>query len=145
MTLEEIKQNFPSIVEINVAWGEMDAAQHVNNIVYLRYSEIGRITFFEKMGFTVNTAKENNNIGPILAEISCKYKYPVTYPDQVIVASRVLEESFDEYSFWVEQWVFSKKANRLAAEIRAKIVGYDYTNLKKAAILQDLKSKLIGG
>ena len=41
---------YPVIIEIPVAWGEMDAFQHVNNIVYFRYFESARITYFERTG-----------------------------------------------------------------------------------------------
>jgi acyl-CoA thioester hydrolase len=32
-----ILEDYPVIVEFPVAWGEMDAMGHVNNIVYFRY------------------------------------------------------------------------------------------------------------
>jgi acyl-CoA thioester hydrolase len=28
---------FPVIVELDVAWGDMDSYAHVNNVVYFRY------------------------------------------------------------------------------------------------------------
>ncbi len=145
MTIQDILKDYPSVVELSVAWGEMDAAQHVNNIVYLRYSEIGRISYFEKAGFRVNTTKGEDNIGPILAEISCKYKYPVTYPDKIYVATRILNDSFDEYSFHAEQLIISHKAERIAAEVRSKLVCYDYHLLKKVAIPLELKERFIRG
>ena len=35
--------DYPVVIEIPVAWGEMDAYGHVNNIVYFRYFESARI------------------------------------------------------------------------------------------------------
>lgn len=32
----ELLKDYPVVVSIPVAWGEMDALQHVNNIVYFR-------------------------------------------------------------------------------------------------------------
>ncbi|MCB1050236.1 MAG: acyl-CoA thioesterase, partial [Acidobacteria bacterium] len=34
---------YPHRVEIELAWGDMDAFQHVNNTVYLRFFETSRI------------------------------------------------------------------------------------------------------
>ena len=34
---------YPVRIEVPVAWGEMDAFGHVNNVVYFRYFESARI------------------------------------------------------------------------------------------------------
>lgn len=36
---------WPSVVSIPVAWGEMDALGHVNNVAYFRYFETARVAF----------------------------------------------------------------------------------------------------
>ena len=36
-------ENYPVVIEIPVAWGDMDAFQHVNNVAYFRYFESARI------------------------------------------------------------------------------------------------------
>ncbi|HLP84719.1 MAG TPA: acyl-CoA thioesterase, partial [Phycisphaerales bacterium] len=36
-------------IEIPVAWGEMDALGHVNNVVYFRYLESSRIAFIRSL------------------------------------------------------------------------------------------------
>jgi acyl-CoA thioester hydrolase len=35
--MRELLAGYPVILDIPVAWGEMDALRHVNNIVYFRY------------------------------------------------------------------------------------------------------------
>lgn len=52
-------------IEIPVAWGEMDAYGHVNNIVYLRWFESCRMAYFRRSG--VIDRVEGEGIGPILA------------------------------------------------------------------------------
>ncbi len=49
--MQEILKHYSVIIETPVAWGEMDAFQHVNNIVYFRYFESVRIAYFEKIGY----------------------------------------------------------------------------------------------
>jgi methylphosphotriester-DNA--protein-cysteine methyltransferase len=37
-------------ISIPVAWGDMDAYQHVNNAMYARWIESARIAFFTRVG-----------------------------------------------------------------------------------------------
>ena len=48
--MQDLLADYPMILEIPVAWGEMDAFQHVNNIIYLRYAESARIVYLERAG-----------------------------------------------------------------------------------------------
>lgn len=141
--MEKSLDKYPHHCEIEVAWGEMDAALHVNNTIYLRYSETARIKYFDAVQFTVDTQNPDNRLGPILAEAQCKYKFPLTHPDTVTVATRLAPDSIDEFSFWIEQLVFSQKAQRIAAEIRTRIVCYDYQSKRKAAIPDNLKQRIL--
>ncbi len=50
-TWQELLRGFPSVVAVPVLWGDMDAFQHVNNTVYFRYFETGRIAYFQQIGF----------------------------------------------------------------------------------------------
>lgn len=142
--LKKILENYDATIELPVLWGEMDAAQHVNNAIYLRYSEAGRIAYFKTMNFEVNVAASGEaSIGPILAEINCRYKMPLTFPDTISIATRVDITSVDEYSFWTEQIVVSHKYERVAAEIRAKLVSYNYSTLQKTPIPAFFRDKII--
>ena len=141
--MQELLSGYTSFLELPVTWGDMDAAQHVNNVVYLRYSESGRIAYFENLGFKVDVNNVENPVGPILAEISCKYKTPLTYPDKVTVASRVKQDSIAEFSFEMEQIIVSHKLQRVAAQVTAKLVSYNYQTLKKAP-LPDYLRKAMG-
>lgn len=138
--VQDLLKDYPSYVEIPVQWGDMDAMQHVNNIMYLRYMESSRIKFFTdvlKIGFSPD------GVGAILAEVHCKYKFPLTYPDTVIAASRILPESMDEYSVKIQHTIVSIKHQRVAAEGIARIVFYDYLEKKKAMIPEAVKMRLL--
>lgn len=141
--MEELLKNYHSFLELPVVWGEMDAALHVNNTVYLRYSESARIDYFLKLNFTVNAGVEGDPVGPILAEVNCKYKAPLTFPDTVTVATRIRPGSVDEFSFVMEQIIVSHKLKRIAAEVSARLVSYDYRKLQKAPLTDALKALLM--
>ena len=42
---------YPVIVDLPVAWGEMDFYRHVNNVVYFRYFENARLEYFRRLGW----------------------------------------------------------------------------------------------
>ncbi len=128
--MHESIKDFRSVIEIPVAWGDMDAAQHVNNTVYLRYGETSRIEFLRACGIDFDI----KGSGLILAEINCKYKFPLTFPDKVWVATRPILDTIDDHSFWTEQILISQKHNRISAILQAKLVYYDFLQLKKSVL-----------
>jgi acyl-CoA thioester hydrolase len=139
--MTELLKDYACIVEQQVQWGDMDAAKHVNNTVYLRYFETVRIEFFEQMNFMDFTGEQG--VGPIVAEISCKYKVPLTFPDSISITARILPESITEYGFIMQHLVYSHSLQRVAAEGTSRIVCYDYKNRTKALIPAHLKNKML--
>ena len=64
--------SFPVRLEIPVAWGEMDAMGHVNNIVYLRWFECARIAYFERVGWLAGGRVRG--VGPILHSTQARFR-----------------------------------------------------------------------
>jgi len=130
---------FPINLEVDVQWGDMDAAQHVNNTVYLRWTESSRIDFFIKLGYGISP--KDGEAGFILGFQDCKYIFPVTFPDTVIIGARVVEIGKDRIFF--QSQVFSKKHKCLAAISNQTIVTYDYSTLQKVDVPDQLKNKIL--
>lgn len=135
---QELLAEYPTVIETPVAWGEMDAFGHVNNIVYLRYFESARIAYFETLG-TLETMTATG-IGPILAETRCRYKLPLTYPDTVAVGARIAELAADR--FLMHYRVVSHRHARVAAEGDGRIVSYDYNARTKAPLPQTIVDRI---
>ncbi len=74
--MESLLEGFSVVTEIPVAWGEMDALNHVNNAVYFRYFETARLDYFSHISLMEDMAV--TNIGPVLGETYCRYRLPVT-------------------------------------------------------------------
>ncbi|MCS6827855.1 MAG: acyl-CoA thioesterase [Caldilinea sp.] len=129
---------FPVVIELPVAWGEMDAFQHVNNVMYFRYFESGRIAYFERAGLMEEMAE--SGIGPILASASCKFKFPLTYPDRVLVGTRVGEIGSDR--FVMRFRIVSTRHNRIAAEGDGVIVSYNYRTKQKAELPAAMRNRI---
>jgi acyl-CoA thioester hydrolase len=131
-------QGFPVQIEIPVAWGEMDAFGHVNNIVYFRYFESARIACFNRLEYM--DVMRARGIGPILAATDCRFRLPLEYPDTVTAAARVTE--IGENDFVMRYLVFSHRHQRVAAEGSSRIVNYDYENKCKSPLSQELRERL---
>ena len=87
---------FPVELSCPVAWGQMDAFEHVNNVVYFRYFEDARIAYFRQVGML--EYMESAGEGPILASTQCRFRIPLTYPDQVTIGACVREMGPDRFN-----------------------------------------------
>lgn len=128
--MHDLLAGYPVVIEIPVAWGEMDAFQHVNNIVYFRYFESGRIAYFQHLGW-MDTAR-GDEIGPILASVSCRFKFPLTFPDRILVGTRV--DTIGDDRFTMHHRVVSTRHGRVAADGEGVIVAYNYRDNRKASL-----------
>ena len=139
--MEEIGQlleKFPVVIEIPVAWGEMDSMGHVNNIVYFRYFETARMNYLERIGFLEEMNRAG--IGPILASTRCDFRKPLIFPDKISVGIRggVIEAD----RFVTHYRVVSHKLGKVAAEGDGLVVCYDYQNKKRADLPHQIRQAI---
>ena len=132
--MDDMLKDYPVITEIPVAWGEMDALNHVNNVVYFRYFETARIDYFNKVALMAEM--KQTGVGPILSETTCRYKLPVTFPDTLYVGSRISEIKADRFTMTYE--IVSKKLGRTTTVGRAEVVMFDFKTNEKAKLSQHL-------
>lgn len=137
--MNELIRSYPVVVETPIAWGDMDAFQHVNNTVYFKHFESARIAYFAKINFL--EVMNKTGIGPILASTQCHYKIPLTYPDVVSVGARVFDIEKDR--FVMEYIVISHKFKKTAALGEGVLVTFDYQKNKKALIPDEIKKRII--
>jgi acyl-CoA thioester hydrolase len=136
--MKELLETCPVVIEIPVAWGEMDALRHVNNIVYFRYFESVRMAYFQRLD--IWNYMNETGIGPILAATQCKFKIPLTYPDTVSVGTKISELEADR--FIMKYVVVSHSHAKVAAEGEGLIVSYDYRAQKKAPLPDVIKERI---
>jgi len=137
--VEKLIEGYPVVIEIPVAWGEMDAFQHLNNIIYFRYFESARIAYFERLDLLELMTQKG--IGPILASTSCKFRIPLTYPDKVLAGAKVSKIEKDRFT--MNYIVVSTKHEKTAAEGEGLIVVYNYRENKKTMIPQKLRDRIL--
>ncbi|MCB9785273.1 MAG: acyl-CoA thioesterase [Deltaproteobacteria bacterium] len=116
----------------------MDAFQHVNNTVYLRWFESARIACFERTGFDAHMRA--HRVGPILAETSCRFRRPLAYPDRVIAGTRISDLGDDRFT--MEYAVWSHALGEVAATGTGLVVCYDYAAARRCPLPDAIRAAL---
>ena len=116
----------------------MDAFNHVNNVAYFRYFETARIASAESLGIMDYLQAEQ--IGPIIASTSCRYKAPLTYPDTIHIG--VMHKDLKNDRFSQQYFIYSEALDRIVTEGEAMIVFYDFKHHQKADIPAQIHAQL---
>lgn len=129
-----VENNAPStadnITQIAVAWGEMDALQHVNNVVYFRYFETARIDFFNRH-FPLDELYQSG-VGPVISENHARYKRPVTFPDTLEVSVSISDVHADRFT--MHYTVFSQRQQAITTTGSSQAVMFNFKTGKKAPL-----------
>lgn len=134
----ELLAGFPVIVRQDVVWGEMDSYQHVNNVVYFRYFENARLEYIARLDWFA--FEKETGIGPILSATQARFRRPLTYPDRIAIGARLKELGHDR--FHLEHRIISRAQGEVVTEGEGTIVTYDYHNLKKVPVPEELKRRI---
>lgn len=129
---------FPVVIAVDVAWGDMDAYQHVNNTMYFRYAETCRIAYFQTVGF--RPGQSEPGVGPILHSVSCRFRIPLTYPDRVLVGTRVMDVGADRLT--TEFRIVSLRHDAVAAEGQGIIVSFNYSTQQKGPVPPAVRDRI---
>lgn len=128
---------FPVRVRFPVAWGEMDPFYHVNHVNYFRYIENARAKYFEEVGLWEMQIK--TGIAPVMAETKCKYLQSLSYPDNLVVGTRV--SSIGKTSFIMEYLIVSEKSG-VAAIGEGVLVMYDFNTSQKIDVPAKIRAAI---
>ncbi len=140
-------QQASSVWVQEVEWGSQDTFQHVNNVVYHRWFENGRFDWFTQLRGSVRALfgaeadriagrfLSTRAVGPILKAAEIKFRFPVSHPDRIHVATRLKPDSLLADRFTLEHMVVSERHQRIAAEGTGTIVAFDYAVTKSKTAL----------
>ena len=134
----ELIAPYPIVVTTMVAWGDMDANRHVNNVVYFRYIEHARLKYFTELGFS--DLQLQSGIGPILAWTDCRFRRPLAYPDTVSIGMRIRDVESDRFK--MDAIIVSHAQKQLVAEGKQHLVVYDYHNHHKAPLPDVIRRRI---
>ncbi len=130
---------YPLTITIPVAWGEMDAFHHVNNVVYARWVESARVAYFSRIGL-MEPARADG-VGPILGRVAIDYRRPVTYPDTVRVEATTTR--IGRTSFCMAYRLWSAGCGEEVAAAEDVIVVFDYKAGKPTPVDDALRSAIL--
>jgi acyl-CoA thioester hydrolase len=122
--------DYPVLTVIAVLWGDEDAFGHVNNVAYLRWCETARVDYLRRIHLFPELPPQG--VGPIVASLTCHYRRPLTYPDTVVVGTRV--STIGNSSFRMEQRVFSRATEQVAADADSRMVAVNYSTGKPVSV-----------
>jgi acyl-CoA thioester hydrolase len=134
----DLVKDYPVVVRQAVVWGEMDAYQHVNNVVYFRYFENARLEYFRRLAWF--DFESETGIGPILAATQARFRRPLTYPDTIFITARIGEIGEDRFT--MEHLVVSHRLEAVTTEGTGTVVAYDYRGNAKVRIPDELLRRI---
>ena len=130
--------DYADIVAVQVQWGDQDAFGHVNNTVFMRWFEIGRISYVERLGLSHDASRKSP--APILAAVGCNFRHQVAYPDRVLVGTRV--SRVGNRSLVMEHAIFSETHDKIVADGTSTIVQFDYSEGKSCPFSDEARRKI---
>jgi acyl-CoA thioester hydrolase len=135
-------KGFAVTLEFPVLWGDMDALRHVNNARYFAWFESARVAYFDRIRSAFGGAGTGlGEVGPILANTSCDYLRPVTYPGAVIVGVRVSEigNSSIRMDYQVER---IDRPGDVCATGTSVVVLVRYASLEKVRVSDEVRAAI---
>ena len=126
--------DYPVVYEQSVAWGDMDAFGHVNNVMYYRYIESARIRYMDELSIF------QQDIYTVVASNQCKYIRPVFYPDQLKIGVRV--EEVRNSAFRMSYLLWSETQQTVVALAEAVIVCVNKDSMLKTEIPEIICHKI---
>lgn len=130
-------ESYPVALEFPLAWGDMDALGHVNNVRYFSYFESARIAYFERLGLKVALDSSHS---PILASTSCDFLFPLTYPDRLRAEASIVK--LGRTSATMAYRVVSLTHHKEAARGQGVIVWFDYQQQQSVPIPDELRERI---
>lgn len=127
-------KDFAVIYAQKVAWGDMDAFGHVNNVVYYSYAQNARIFYNTRLDLF------NENTASVMAASSCQYFQPVTYPDTLWIGVRV--KKIGNSSVIHEYTYYSKALKTIVAIGESVLVYLDKATGQKRNIDESKKAAI---
>ena len=127
--------HYPIIHHQPIHWGEMDAFNHLNNVVFYRYAESARIGYLQALGMF------DGSMVTVLAQSSCQYLRPVIYPDTLLLGVRC--QRLGNTSIVIEYSYYSCAQKVIVATADAVIVRLDSDGKDKLPWTNEERERLV--
>lgn len=129
--------SFQHICPVQIRFGDVDIAGHVNNAVYQHYFDTAKLSYFR---FVFDDAINWDREGFVLASIQIDYLLPVYLDDEIEVASRIIKTG--NKSLHIRQELRRSADKEVLATATSVMVAYHFRT-KEAIELPDAWLKKI--
>ncbi|MDM1291009.1 acyl-CoA thioesterase [Acinetobacter indicus] len=127
--------DYPVIHQQVVAWGDMDALGHVNNVMYYRYIESARIHYMDQIRMM------QQSFSTVVASNQCKYMRPVFYPDTLKIGVRV--EEIRNSAFRMHYILWSEQQQAVVASAEAIMVCVNSESMQKMPLPESIRQRIL--
>lgn len=124
-------------LELRIDWSEMDTYQHVNNVMFMKYLQSGRVNFWEASGLQKMHTKTKR--GPMLVSTHCDFRKPLFYPGNILVKTKI--GFIKNTSFDLDHIILNEKGE-LCAEGHDVAVCFDFNTNKTFKIPKGLRETM---
>lgn len=133
------RSDFRYFTDMSTRWGDADALGHINNTLYARYYESGRVAYCSEilqMDFV-----HQMPTGVILADIKIAYIQQLHHPAELEIGSRI--SRIGNSSLDLDAAIFIKSEDQPISTSRAVVVWFDYKTNHTQAVPTDIREKLM--
>ena len=127
--------DYPVLHQQVVAWGDMDALGHVNNVMYYRYIESARIHYMDQIRMM------QQSFSTVVASNQCKYMRPVFYPDTLKIGVRV--EEIRNSAFRMHYILWSEQQQAVVASAEAIMVCVNSESMQKMPLPESIRQRIL--
>jgi acyl-CoA thioester hydrolase len=124
------------LTDVQMRFRDLDGMGHVNNAVYLSYTELARMQFY----LQVANKKTLDEIDFILAHVDIDFESQAVWGDQIQVA--VWPAKIGTSSFTLRYEISEKRTRRVLARANSVLVSYDYQKKKSKPIPPEFRKVL---
>lgn len=132
------KADYRLFTAVTTRWADADALCHINHAMLVRYIEIGRIDYFERV-CQLKLAREQ--YGFVIAHLEVSFMQQIHYPSQLEVASKI--SRLGNSSFDVDAVIYKKTENQPLVSSRGVCVWFDLQHNVSLRLPDDMRRTIL--
>jgi acyl-CoA thioester hydrolase len=123
-----------------IRWGDMDVLGHVNNTIYFRYMETGRIAFLEEASGALGAQGQ----GPVIVTAYCSFIKQLKYPGEIEIRTYAGPPGRSSFEVTHEILMVDQdgEAKVVHAEGGGKVVWIDFAAEKSVPVPEQVRRVL---
>ncbi|BDG09893.1 acyl-CoA thioesterase [Anaeromyxobacter paludicola] len=129
-------EGYPVVVEEKVRYSDIDAFNHLNNVVFFQLFQQARVAYFEEVGIFSRMGRGEQNL--VVGETSCRFLAEGHYGDVVQCGARFARLGTSS----CEQQYRLEVRGKPIAEGSAVLVFYDFQTGRSAPLPEPLKARI---